>query len=197
MRTEESIELGGLSCRRLHGCVEAALLFAAGRVADCRSCLGEMLEANPSDPRPWAMRFDLHRALGEQAQFDSLLECFRERFPAAPLPSWSGAAIPAGAGVIALTGVLARPSDLAPMLAAGAARIVAIDLGRLERLDYALAPLFCASLRALAARGKRILLANVCELHGVLLREIGLPDAIAVLPRRTAAEAEERMALAA
>lgn len=194
---EDVIDLGGLSCRSLHGPLEAALLFAAGKVQAARACLEEVLERGISDPRAWTMLFDLHRVLGERAQFDVLLDSYRQLFPGAPVPSWSNAGMPAGTGVIPLCGVLARSSDLEPLRAAHRARIVAIDLGCLERLDFTLAPVFCALVRMLVSRGKRIILANVCELHVALLREMGLPESITVLPRRALAAPGPGLALAA
>ena len=191
------IEVGGLSCRRFSGEAEAALLFAAGRMAAARACLDESLERNVSDPRAWTLLFDLHRALGEREAFEAMLAAFREVFPRAPVPAWESTAIPAGSGVVALSGVLACAADLQPLRAAHRARIVALDLGRLARIDFAMLPAFCAELHALAAGGRRVILANVCELHEIVLRELGLPAGLALLPRRAAAATPAEMALAA
>lgn len=191
----DSIEMAGLSCRRVGGAGEAALLFAAGHVAAARACLDEVLERNVSDPRAWTLLFDLHRVLHERERFDAMLAAYREVFPQAPVPAWESPAIPSGSAAIALHGVLACPADLRPLQSLHGARIVAIDCGRLERLDFALAPMFCSTLRQAVAAGKRIILANVCDLHEALLAEVGLPAGLTLLPRRAAATAS--LALAA
>ena len=194
---DENIEVGGLSCRRFSGEAEAALLFAAGRVGAARACLDEVLEGNVSDPRAWTLLFDLHRALGEREPFDAMLAAFREVFPRAPLPSWESPPIPGGPGVVVLSGVLACAADLQPLRMAHRSRIVAVDLGRLARSAFAVIPASCAELHSLVAGGRRIILANVCELHEIVLREVGLPATLTVLPRRAAAAAHTDLALAA
>ena len=191
------IVVGGLESRRFSGALEGALLFAAGHAAAARACLDDLLQENVSDPRAWTPLLDIHRLLGERDCFDALMSSYREVFPRAPAPSWDCGPIPRGPGVITLCGVLARSADLQALQVPHGHHIVAIDLGRLERLAFGLTPVFCSALHRAAAMGKRVILANVCELHELLLREVGLPPQVTVLPQRPAAAYEGSVAAAA
>ena len=170
----------------MEGAVEASILFAAGFVEGARACLAELRDRDIGAPRAWTLIFDLHRALGERSAFVELLEQFGAIFPDVAQPCWASPGIPGG-GVVALEGRISSAADLDPVRNVAKSRIVVLDFGRLSRIDFTVAPELCALLRVYVDRSVRVILANVSELHELLLRETGLPTELTLLPRRTAA----------
>lgn len=187
---EARVGLPHTSCEPLVGLPEAAVLFAAGRAEAARACLEHALLRVPCEPLAWAMLFELHRALDDRASFDSLAERHARARPGTPAPSWVFAPSHAETDMIRLSGVLAHESVIGEILAQSRTRrVVALDVGEVTRIDYALAPKLCEALRVLSLQSKRVILANLGELHHQLLALMGLPPSIALIARRVAANA--------
>jgi hypothetical protein len=64
--------------------------------------------------------------------------------------------------------------------------MVGVDMGAVERIDFQFAPEMCALLRGYGQQGKRIILANISDLHAELLEAIGGGGKIVLLRRRAA-----------
>jgi hypothetical protein len=59
-----------------------------------------------------------------------------------------------------------------------------VDFSRVERIDFTFAPSFCVLLRAYGMQSKRIILANIAELHAELLQSVGTGTHVALMRRR-------------
>jgi ABC-type transporter Mla MlaB component len=179
------IDLPNLSCEPLLGPAEAAVLFAAGYADAARDCLEQWLARQPEDARAWIMLFDLHRTREDRAAFDALAEGHARLRPGLALPPWTYEESAVVAEMIRLSGAVSDASIAKEILAQSRTRrVVAIDLGKVTRIDYAVAPALCGALRLLAMQSKRVILANVAELHLQLLALVGLPAAVAVISPR-------------
>lgn len=144
---------------------EAAVLFAAGHSAAARSLIESQL-ATPGgrgDARAHAMLAELDDAY----------------VPAAPIE------VP---GTFALEGIVAAEHRGIPALAvhARARRAFAIDLGRVERIDFSFAGDFAAMLHGFHAAGRRVILVNCRELELALLEAMGAGRYVSFLRRATA-----------
>jgi ABC-type transporter Mla MlaB component len=84
-----------------------------------------------------------------------------------------------------LEGVLASMRDVRPLVeAAKSRRTIGVDFSRVERIDFGFAPALCALLRGWGMQGRRVILANIAELHAELLQCVGLGAHVALLRRR-------------
>lgn len=185
------VDLPHTSCEALADLPEAAVLFAAGLTDAARACLEQSIARMPSEPRAWTMLFELHQALDDRAAFDSLAERYARARPGAPVPPWVQAPCHAHAEMIRMSGVLADEAVVMELLAQGRRRrVVALDVADVTRIDYGLAPKFCGALRLLSLQSKRVILANVGELHHQLLALMGLPSSIALISRRASANGD-------
>lgn len=165
---------------------EAALLHAAGFTRGalamlCRECDRHGAAAGP---KAWTMLFEACHLLGERAEFDRLCAAYHERFGASA-PPWGYAPAIAVPGMARLEGVLASMRDVRPLVeAAKSRRTIAVDFSRVERIDFGFAPALCALLRGWGMQGRRVILANIAELHAELLQCVGLGAHVALLRRR-------------
>ena len=93
-------------------------------------------------------------------------------------------ALPASSNTIQLKGVLGEPelSDL--MSQARQRRVVVLDFSEVTRIAFAAAPALCSGLRLMTLQNKRVIIANIAELHSCLLKAIGLHPEVVVLARR-------------
>jgi hypothetical protein len=181
------VELPHTRSERVEGLDEAAILFSAGCERAACALLAAWCEERPESQGAWTMHFDALRALGDRPAFEDLLPRYGAQFPAAAAPTWSTPPLPAGAGMVRLEGVIESAANLQAVAALAPSRsILALDLGDVLRIDFAFAPLFCAAMRSLVRQSRRVILANVAELHARLLAVSGLPGEVVVLPRRAA-----------
>ena len=173
---------------RLEGLDEAAILFSAGHGAAARAVLETLCDQGMTVLSPWTMLFDVLRAHGERDDFEALLPRFGKLFPQSSVPTWSTPPLAAAASTLRLGSVLEGASDLEPLVArARTHRVLAVDLGDVLRIDFAFAPVLCATLRQMVIyQSRKVILANVAELHGRVLAIAGLPPEVVVLPRRAA-----------
>jgi anti-anti-sigma regulatory factor len=183
------IALDRLTSEPMVGAPEAAVLFAAGHAEAARLSLEEACDRRPKEHRAWLMLLDLHRLLDRREAFDAALERYRAACPAGPQPLWDSPVRRDSLERFALTGTLSAEEQLRPVFDyAHKRKLVAIDLSELSRVDFAIAPAFCAALRLFALQSKRVILTHVSPLHAELFSAIGLHSEVAVLTRRCRAE---------
>jgi len=172
---------------RFETSAEAAVLFAAGFRDPALQMLRRECEhlGKAAGPKAWTMLFEACHLLGERAEFDRLAARYRECFGAASAPRWGYAAAVEAPGTARLEGTIASMENLNELLVAAKSRkTVAIDFSRVERIEYAFAPTLCALFRTYGLQGKRIILANIAELHAELLHSVGIGPHVALLRRR-------------
>ncbi|HZZ91882.1 MAG TPA: hypothetical protein VFE23_04925 [Usitatibacter sp.] len=178
------IDLPHLTCVPMVGLAEAALLFSASHVEAARRALEDACRRYPGETRAWAMRFDLHRALGEREAFEALRAPYGGACPAGPAPVWRTAAVGAGE-TTRLRGVLKGGTEYEELREElRSRRVVVLDFEDVTRIDFAFAPILCRDLRFLALPSRRVIVANAGELHGELLAAVSLHRDVTVLPRR-------------
>jgi hypothetical protein len=173
---------------RLETTAEAAVLFAAGFRHPALQMLRRECEhlGAAASPKAWAMLFEACHLLDERAEFDRLGEVYRRRCARPAAPGWGFAAAVDVPGTARLDGTLASMDDLGPLVASAKGRsTIAVDFSRVERIDFAFAPTFCALLRTYGMQSKRIILANIAELHAELLQSVGTGAHVALMRRRT------------
>jgi hypothetical protein len=179
------VHLPHVTCEALVGLPEAAILFAAGRDQAARACLEQSLSLAPSEPRAWAMLFELHHALDDRCSFDSLAVRHAGMRPGIPVPPWGSPPSRVHAGMIRMSGVLKDEAVISELLTQGKTRrVVALDFAEVTRIDYELAPRLCGALRLLNMQSKRVILANLGELQLELLALMGLPAQVSLIARR-------------
>lgn len=167
---------------------EAAVLFAAGRAQDAMDLLRMQLGRGDDNPKPWLVLLDIYRIEGKRAAFETLTERYRRTFDRdAPCLPQSSSADPAVPGMVRVEGTLRSTADLAPVILHARNRMmVGVDMGGVERIDFRFAPEMCALLRGYGQQGKRIILANISDLHAELLETIGGGGKLVLLRRRAA-----------
>jgi hypothetical protein len=172
---------------RLETTAEAAVLYAAGFRHPAMQMLRRECEhlGMSAGPKAWAMLFEACHLLDERAEFDRLCEVYRQRFQGSGAPRWGYAAAVDAPGTARLEGTLACQDDLRPLIESAKGRsTIAVDFSRVERIDFTFAPSFCSLLRTYGMRSKRIILANIAELHAELLQSMGPGAHVALLRRR-------------
>jgi anti-anti-sigma regulatory factor len=172
---------------RFETSAEAAVLFAAGFRHPALQMLRRECEhlGTAAGPKAWTMLFEACHLLGERDEFDRLAVRYRESFGAVSAPRWGYAAAVEAPGTARLAGILASMEDLKDLVESAKSRkTVAIDFSRVERIDFAFAPTLCALFRTYGMQGKRIILANIAELHAELLHSVGIGPHVALLRRR-------------
>jgi hypothetical protein len=198
-RTPLTIEKTGsalLYSERFDPLTEASILFSAGfhdaamgllrPIASCTNAAGR----DASD-----MLLAIYRALDRREPFEEMARELRRRFGEAGC-GWDRDHAPAP-GSIGLEGILASPDDLEPFAAQARGRgTVAVDFGRVLRIDFGFAPALCARLRIFKLQGRHVILGNITELHARLLEAFGA-DHHAVILRRKREPAELAPAAAA
>jgi hypothetical protein len=172
---------------RLETTAEAAVLYAAGFGHPAMQMLRRECEhlGAAAGTKAWAMLFEACHLLDERAEFDRLREVYRNRCARETAPDWGYAAAVDVPGTARLAGTLASMDDLRPLVAAAKGRsTIAVDFSRVERIDFTFAPSFCVLLRAYGMQSKRIILANIAELHAELLQSVGTGTHVALMRRR-------------
>ena len=178
------VDLPHLTCEPVLGVSELAVLYAAGHHEATRRALEQLCEASQGDGVPWIMLLELHRALGDQERFNATLAGHRARFPNAAEPLWCMPPLPPSSNTMQLNGVFSEPELEAVMSHAQVRRVVVLDFSDVARIAFSVAPAFCSALRLMTLQNKRVIIANIAELHSCLLRTIGLHSAVAVLARQ-------------
>jgi ABC-type transporter Mla MlaB component len=172
---------------RLETTGEAAVLYAAGFRHPAMQMLRRECEhlGAEAGPKAWAMLFEACHLLGERAEFDRLCEVYRGSFRCARAPRWGYAAAVHAPGTVRLEGTLASMDDLRPLVESAKGKsTIAIDFSRVERIDFTFAPVLCALLRTYGMQSKRIILANIAELHAELVQSMGTGSHVALMRRR-------------
>jgi len=178
------VDLPHLTCEPVLGVSELAVLYAAGHHEATRRALEELCAEPESERAAWIMLLDLHRALGDRERFEAVLASHRVRFSDTPDPLWCMPALPPSSNTIQLKGILDEPELSSVISEARPRRVVVLDFSEVTRIAFAVAPALCSAFRLMSLQNKRVIIANIAELHSCLLRTIGLHPAVAVLARQ-------------
>jgi anti-anti-sigma regulatory factor len=162
-------------------------------------------EKAAGDARPyWTLLFELYILEGKAQAFEELALEYAVAFEVSP-PNWevyvntvaAASAKPApavalksapapGAMGFELKGVLSEASanQIAELNAYAAARAeVAVDMGKVLRIEFAFTPTLFDAVKAIQLAGKRVILANLNEVNAALLEALGV-NRYAILVRR-------------
>ena len=175
---------------------EAAVLHSAGFTHAAIEALRLHVEGGAAERREWHMLLELYHCDGRRQAFDALLAEYRREFPGARHPHWGYPAAIEAPGTIPLNGLVSKQAELEQLAAfVRSRRAAAVDMGEVERIEYDLLASLAKLLREFHAAGRRVILANIAEIHATLLEACGA-DRYVVLMRRTAIEQpmEERLA---
>jgi ABC-type transporter Mla MlaB component len=174
---------------------EAAVLFSARFDGAAEELLRAGLDRSQGagDRTPWLMLLELLHLLGRKTEFDELAHRFGHAFGRAAVPAWGFPSRVRAPGTFELKGTIADHGALAGLVAYARARAtVAIDMALVERIDYGFAATFCELLRVFRMQGKKVILANIAELHASLLHSMGASNQLILLRRRATAEMSGR-----
>jgi ABC-type transporter Mla MlaB component len=175
-----------LHTEELEATAEAAVLFAAS-FADAAIALLEPqteLPASVANGTAWRMLLEMYHLKGMRSEFDSLAARYRRAFDVATAPSWGYPAAVNAPGMFSLKGVIASSRDLEELVEHGrSCMTVAIDMSEVQRIDFGYAIGFCEVLRFFHSQRKRVILANIGELHAALLETLGMNHDVVVLRR--------------
>ena len=172
-------------------CAQAAILYAAGFDEAAAELLRtEIAAANSAgDPAAWRMLLELCRLCDRRDEFDRVVGAYRKAFGGDAPVAWHDATPIAVAGVVSLDGILASMPDVARVVEhARSRRMIALDFSEVRRITFSFAPELGSLFRVYGMQGKRMLLANVTELHAQLLETVG-KGAEVVLVRRASMNA--------
>ena len=174
---------------------EAAVLFAAGHAQSAMDLLRMQLTGSNGDAKPWLVLMDIYRIAGKRAAYEALCERYRRAFeqdaPCLPGSPDHELVVP---GMVRLAGTLMSTTELTPVILQARNRMmVGADMSAVERIDFRFAPQMCALLRGYAQQGKRVILANISDLHAELLEAVGGITKVVLLRRRAATH--ERLAM--
>ena len=179
------------SAQAITGAREIAILVAANHLTAAEAMLRAALDdpAGREDEQAWLMLLELLCLTGRRDEFDTLLEAYREAHGSTG-PRWGLGEPVEAPGTHVLRGVIrGQPEELDALRRFAAMRkTMVIDLGQVERIDYAGLHAFQLVFSQLAASGRRVILSHVSELTAVLLQTVGM-DRHAVIMRRKASEA--------
>ena len=163
---------------------EAAILHSAGFSEPAIALLEAYIASVPARGASLVL-LDLYFATGKQAEFERTVMTYLGAFPQEPAPRWGTPAAVASVGTLQLEGVLDASTDCLARLReyAGSRRAFALDMSQVSRIAFPFLGEFAAALRAFNQQGRRVILANISELHTVLLQAVGVQ---AVFMRRRA-----------
>lgn len=175
----------------------AALLFSANLADAAIDELEDCLRGDPArDPRTWTMLFELCSAKDRLDAFEQIATRYSMPLSTGKLLRRAAPVPVELASTIALKGVLANADDLRGLyVCARERKILAVDMGEVERIAYSYAGAFVESLKALNASGRRVILVNLAEVHAVLLEIFAAHKYVALMRRKGAIP--EAQALAA
>ncbi|HET7731857.1 MAG TPA: hypothetical protein VFK48_17690 [Usitatibacter sp.] len=174
----------------------AALLFSANLADAAIGELEDCLRDEPArDSRTWTMLFELCSAKKRLDAFEEIAARYSMPFSTAKMLRRTAPVPVELASTVALKGILAGADDLRGLyMCARERKILAVDMGEVERIEYSYAGTFAASLKALNASGKRVILVNLAEVHAVLLEMFGAHKYVAMMRRRGVFAEEQPLA---
>lgn len=178
-----------LHTEELEATKEAAVLFAANFADAAIALLRAQTElpAELADGTAWRMLLEMYHISGKRSEFDALAARYRRAFGVATAPAWGYPAPVRTTGMFALKGVIASNSDLAELLEHGrTCMTVAIDMSEVQRIDFGFAISFSELLRYFHDQRKRVILANIGEIHAALLESLGTNHHLVLLRRKAA-----------
>ena len=162
---------------------EAAVLFAAKFAGAAERLLRSHLEGQPDDPVAWMMLLELLHFTGKRQEFDESAQAFSTAF-GRPAPAWGFPEPVRSSGTFELVGTIAANANLEGLVPHARARsTVAIDMSRVVRIEFAFAATLREALRLFHHQGKRVILANIAEIHAALLESLGPMDYLVLLRR--------------
>jgi hypothetical protein len=166
---------------------EAAVLFAAGFVHDAIALMEKQIETSSLDRQAWLVLFDLYYAAGKKDAFGRLSTKYRADFPGYIARAW-GAPVPVmSPGTLLLAGLVDQRCSLRLQEHAAGRRAFALDFAQVERIAFDFIGPFAGLLRTLHMQGKHVILANISEIHVVLLEAFGIErQVLLVRPKFTA-----------
>jgi ABC-type transporter Mla MlaB component len=178
-----------LHTEELEATAEAAVLFAAN-FADAAMALLRAhteLPGELADGAAWRMLLEMYHISGKRSEFDALAARYRRAFGLATAPAWGYPAPVNATGMFVLKGVIASNRDLAELLEHGrTCMTVAIDMSEVQRIDFGFVISFSEVLRFFHDQRKRVILANVGEIHAALLETLGTNQHLVLLRRNAA-----------
>lgn len=167
---------------------EAAVLFSARFTDAAEHLLCEHIaRAGHTDHAAWVTLLEILYRVDKRAEFDALARQYSAIFGPPP-PAWGYPERVAAPGTFVLEGSVSSREQLEDLLRHGRSRnTCAIDMSHVDRIDFAFTSQLAETLRVLHQQGKRVILANIAELHAGLLESFGVQHA--VLLRRWKTEA--------
>lgn len=176
-----------LHTEELEAATAGAVLFAANFADAAMELLRVRIERSvePGDDKAWRMLLELYHLTGKRAEFDALAARYRCAFVASAAPAWGYPAAVSVPGMFILKGVVASDRDLAALVQhARTCMTVAIDMSEVQRIDFGFAASFFELLQSFQGQRKRVILANIGELHAALLEVIRTNHDMALLRRK-------------
>jgi ABC-type transporter Mla MlaB component len=171
---------------------EAAILFAANHAAAAEELLHARIEREGrANHEAWIMLLEILHLSGKRAAFDDLSRRYAGMY-GFPAPAWGFPARVDAPGTFELEGTIGTAAQIAGLGPhARGLKTVAIDMSQVARIEFGFTGIFCEALRHLQQGGRRVILANIAELHASLLEAFGETDHL-VLLRRSKGEARRR-----
>ena len=173
---------------------EAAVLFSARFAAAAERLLcAHISTSGHLDHAAWVTLLEILYRVEKRADFEALARRYAATFGLPAAPPWGYPEPVAAPGAFLLEGSLSSREQLEGLMRHGRTRTTcAVDMSRVDRIDFAFTPQLAETLRAMHHQGKRVILANIAELHAGLLESFGTEHA--VLLRRWKPEARPRAA---
>ena len=167
---------------------EAAVLYAAKFPEAAESALRSRLQAEGKDREASEMLLEILHLTDNRDEFEEAAARHAAVFACEP-PEWGFPEPVRASGTFELAGTLDSPAHLEGLVPHARSRAaIAIDMSRVERIDFAFVPAFRDALRLFRHQGQRVILANIAEVHAALLQSFGPMENVVLLRRaRTAA----------
>jgi len=171
------------------------VLFSARFAAAAERLLCEHIStAGPADHAAWVTLLEILHRVGKREDFEALARRYAATFALPAAPAWGYPPRVAAPGAFVLEGSISSGEQLEDLVRHGATRTTcAVDMSRVDRIDFAFTPRLAEALRAMHQQGKRVILANIAELHAGLLESFGVEHAL--LLRRWKTETRLRAAV--
>jgi len=166
---------------------EAAVLYAAKFPEAAERALRARLQDEGKDREASEMLLEILHLADKRAEFEVAAARHADVFACEP-PEWGFADPVRASGTFELAGTIDAPAHLEGLVPLARSRpAIAIDMSRVERIDFAFVPAFRDALRLFRHQGQRVILANIAEVHAALLQSFGPMENVVLLRRaRTA-----------
>ena len=174
-----NIEVVSASSELAAAVEEAAIFYANAQSAEAKGSLSHAVQKEnlaPAAERLWLMLLDLHRELGERAEFDTRAQEYAKRFEC-DRPQFELEAVAAPPDALrAPREILGHAKAFLGVIEeAGASRTrVQVDCTELKRVDFVSAAALLNIAADLNRDGKRLELENVNELVAALFEVMGV-----------------------